>query len=46
VHEKVSSNEGMQKAKWGRAFSDERLNGEPHFIERMEKESATFVVCK
>jgi hypothetical protein len=47
VHEKMSTSRRMQKAKQGRPSSgppEERLNGEPRFIERKEKGSGACVV--
>jgi hypothetical protein len=48
ARERVTANGSMQKPKLGRPSSDERLNGEPHFIDRKEKVSVTCVVglCK
>jgi hypothetical protein len=49
VHERMSTSGRLHKAKRGRPCSgppEERLNGEPHFIERKEKGSSACVVCK
>jgi hypothetical protein len=49
VHERMSASGRLHKAKRGRPCSgppEERLNGEPHFIERKEEGSSACVVCK